>query len=122
MQSSRRDFILNNTVLRTAPAVPEIQLHLADEIIPLWRSLDTTVGTEGVPPPFWAFVWAGGQALARYLYEQPFEVAGKRIVDFATGSGLCAIAAMKAGAAEVTAVDIDSFSVEAVALNADANG
>jgi predicted nicotinamide N-methyase len=122
MQSSRRDFILRNTRLRRPPAVPEIQLYIADEIIPLWRRLDATVEGRGVPPPFWAFVWAGGQALARYLLDEPHSVAGKRVLDFATGSGVCAIAAMKTGAAEVTAVDIDPFSIDVVALNAEVNG
>jgi predicted nicotinamide N-methyase len=122
MQSSRRDFILRHTALRQPAAVPEIQLYLADEIIPLWRSLDATERSEGTPPPFWAFVWAGGQALARYLLDKPHEVAGKTILDFAAGSGICAIAAMKAGAAKVIAVDIDPFSVDVVALNAGANG
>jgi predicted nicotinamide N-methyase len=122
MQSSRRDFILRHTTLRQPAAVPEIELYLADEIIPLWRSLDTAVGSEGTPPPFWAFAWAGGQALARYLLDEPQQVAGTTILDFAAGSGICAIAAMKAGAVEATAVDIDPFSIDAIALNAGANG
>jgi predicted nicotinamide N-methyase len=77
---------------------------------------------QGLEPPFWAFAWAGGQALARYLMDHPEEVRGRRVLDFATGSGLVAIAAMKAGAAEVLAADIDPFCEAAVALNAEANG
>jgi predicted nicotinamide N-methyase len=119
---SRRDYILEHTRLRPAPAVPELQLYLAEEIIPLWSSLDMEPGGEGTPPPFWAFAWAGGQALARYLLDRPHEVLGKRVLDFAAGSGICAIAAMKAGACEGTTVDIDPFSAEVIALNAVANG
>jgi predicted nicotinamide N-methyase len=83
---------------------------------------EAELDARGVPPPFWAFAWVGGQALARYLLDHPAEVAGRRVLDFATGSGLCAIAAGKAGAAQVTAADIDPFSAAAVALNAAANG
>jgi predicted nicotinamide N-methyase len=102
--------------------VPELHLYVADEIIPLWSTLDAEVGGKGTPPPFWAFAWAGGQALARYVLDRPHVVIGKRVLDFAAGSGICAIAAMKAGASEGTAVDIDPFSAEAIALNAAANG
>jgi predicted nicotinamide N-methyase len=102
--------------------VPELQLHLADEIVPLWRMTEKELGENGAPPPFWAFAWIGGQAIARYLLDHPDEVAGKRVLDVATGSGSCAIAAMKAGAASALAVDVDAFCTEAVALNAQANG
>jgi predicted nicotinamide N-methyase len=121
MTSSRRDFIRQNTRPRPPPAVPELQVYQADEIIPLWCTLDAAAGGEGLPPPFWAFAWAGGQALSRYLLDRPDEIAGKTVLDFAAGSGICAVAAMKAGAAECTAVDIDPFSAEAIALNAAAN-
>jgi predicted nicotinamide N-methyase len=119
--TDRRAFILANTRPQSAPHTPELRLHLADEVTPIWRLTEEELGELGLPPPFWAFAWAGGQALARYLLDHPAEVAGKRVVDFATGSGLVAIAAMKAGAAEVLAADIDPFCAAAVALNAEVN-
>jgi predicted nicotinamide N-methyase len=122
MISQRRAFILQNTRLQRPPHVPELQLYLADEVTPIWRMTEQELGEAGVPPPFWAFAWPGGQAIARYLLDHPEEVAGKRVLDVGTGSGLCAIAAMKAGAASALAADIDVFSEEAVALNARANG
>ena len=118
----RRAFILANTRLQAPPHTPELRLYLADEVTPIWRLTEEELGEIGLPPPFWAFAWAGGQALARYLLDHPAEVAGRRVVDFATGSGLVAIAAMRAGAAEVLASDIDPFCAAAVALNAEANG
>jgi predicted nicotinamide N-methyase len=118
----RRAFILANTRLQRPPHAPELQLHLADEITPIWRLTEEALGEIGLPPPFWAFAWAGGQALARYLLDHPEVAAGRRVVDFATGSGMVAIAAMKAGAAEALASDIDDFCRPAVALNAAANG
>jgi len=120
--AARRAFILANTRLQAPPHTPELRLHLADEVTPIWRLTEEELGELGLPPPFWAFAWAGGQALARYLLDHPAEVAGKRVVDFATGSGLVAIAAMQAGAADVLAADIDPFCAAAVALNAEANG
>jgi predicted nicotinamide N-methyase len=121
-RADRRAFILDNTRLQAPPHTPELQLWLADEVTPIWRLTEEELGELGLPPPFWAFAWAGGQALARYLLDHPDEVAGKRVVDFATGSGLVAIAAMRAGAAHVLAADIDPFCAAAVALNAEANG
>ena len=118
----RRDFIRANTALIAPPHVPEIRLHLADEAHELWRRTEAELEAIGLEPPFWAFAWAGGQGLARYVLDHPETVAGKRVVDFATGSGLVAIAAMKAGAASVLASDIDPFCADAVALNAAANG
>jgi predicted nicotinamide N-methyase len=120
--ADRRAFIVANTRLQAPPHTPEVALHLADEITPIWRMTEEALGEIGLPPPFWAFAWAGGQALARYVLDHPQEVAGKRVLDFATGSGLVAIAAMKAGAASVQASDIDAFAGAAVALNAAANG
>jgi predicted nicotinamide N-methyase len=120
--ADRRRFILENTRLQRPPHAPELQLYLADEVTPIWRLTEEALGAMGLPPPFWAFAWAGGQALARYLLDHPAEVAGKRVVDFATGSGMVAIAAMKAGAAFALAADIDDFCAAAVALNAAANG
>jgi predicted nicotinamide N-methyase len=118
----RRAFILRHTRLQRPPHAPELQLHLADEIEPVWRMSEEALGGLGVPPPFWAFAWAGGQALARYLLDHPHEVAGKRVLDVAAGSGLVAIAAMKAGAMAATANDLDPYCPPAIALNAEANG
>jgi len=115
-------FIRANTTLIAPPHVPEIVLHLADEAHDLWRLTEEELQEKGVPPPFWAFAWAGGQGLARYVLDTPGCVRGLRILDFATGSGLVAIAAAKAGAAHVLAADIDPFCAAAVALNTEANG
>jgi predicted nicotinamide N-methyase len=114
-------FILNNTTLLSVPLTPEIQLHLAHEAVPLWQKTEEELGEIGLPPPFWAFAWAGGQALARYVLDNPEMVANKRVVDIASGSGLVAIAAMKAGAAHVLAADIDKFAVAAMSINARSN-
>ena len=119
--SERRAFIFANTRLQRPPHTPEIALHLADEITPIWRMTEDELGRLGVPPPFWAFAWAGGQALGRYLLDHPAEVAGKAVLDFATGSGLVAIAAALAGARAVEGCDIDVFCEAAVAVNAAAN-
>ena len=114
-------FIRAETRLRPVPHAPEIALHVADEATELWQKTEEELGEIGLPPPFWAFAWAGGQALARYILDHPETVRGKRVLDFASGSGLVAIAAMKAGAAEVTACDIDSFAIAAIGINAAAN-
>jgi predicted nicotinamide N-methyase len=118
----RRDFIVANTRLQRPPHVAEIELRLADEITPIWQLTEEALQEIGLPPPFWAFAWAGGQALARYLLDNPDTVAGKRVIDFAAGSGLVGIAAAKAGAASVLCADIDGFCAAAVGLNAQANG
>jgi predicted nicotinamide N-methyase len=118
----RRAFIRENTRFQPTPHTPELSLHLADEITPIWKLTEEALEAIGLPPPFWAFAWAGGQALARYILDHPEIVAGKRVIDFATGSGIVAIAAMKAGAAGVLAADIDVFCEAAVGLNAEANG
>ena len=115
-------FILANTRLQPVPHAPGISLWLADEVTPLWRLTEEELGEIGLPPPFWAFAWAGGQALARYLLDHPEAVAGRRVLDLAAGSGLVGIAAMKAGAASALCADIDPFCGAAVALNAAANG
>jgi predicted nicotinamide N-methyase len=120
--ADRRAFILDNTRLQRPPHTPEIVLHLADEVTPIWRMTEEALGEMGVPPPFWAFAWAGGQALARYVLDHPESVAGKRVIDFAAGSGLVGVAAMKAGAAHTLCADIDDFCASAVTLNAEANG
>ncbi|MBA4808193.1 methyltransferase [Brevundimonas sp.] len=115
-------FIRANTRLQPVPHAPEISLWLADEITPIWRLTEEELGELGLPPPFWAFAWAGGQALSRYLLDHPHEVAGKRVLDFAAGSGLVGVAAMRAGAACVLCADIDPFCQAATAANARANG
>jgi predicted nicotinamide N-methyase len=114
-------FITANASLMPPPLVPEIKLYLASEVVPLWRATEEELAEIGVPPPYWAFAWAGGQALARYLLDNPDIVAGKHVLDIGAGSGLVAIAAAKAGAACVLAADIDGFSCAAARLNADAN-
>jgi len=114
-------FVRDNSQLLAPPLVPEIRLHLASEVIPLWRKTEEELAEIGVPPPYWAFAWAGGQALARYLLDNPNTVANKRVLDFGSGSGLVAIAAAKAGAVHVIAADIDPFAIAAIARNADAN-
>jgi len=122
MITDRRAFILENTRPQAPPHAPELVLHLADEITPIWRLTEEELDRIGLPPPFWAFAWAGGQALARYILDNPHIVAGKRVVDFASGSGIVAIAAMRAGAASALAADIDVFCEAAISLNAAANG
>ena len=97
-------------------------MHLADEAHDLWLKTEEDLQEIGLPPPFWAFAWAGGQGLARYILDHPQVVRDKSVLDFATGSGLVAIAAMKAGASHVLATDIDPWAASAVALNAEANG
>jgi predicted nicotinamide N-methyase len=115
-------FIRRNTAIAAPPLVPEIRLHLADEITPLWQATEATLAQSGVPPPFWAFAWAGGQALARYLLDNRDLVAGKALLDFGAASGLVAMAAAKAGAAPVLAADIDPFAAAAIEVNAALNG
>ena len=119
--NSARRFILDNTALMAPPHVPEVLLHLADEAHDLWLRTEDELAAIGLPPPFWAFAWAGGQGLARYVLDHPATVRGKRVLDFASGSGLVAIAAAKAGAAEVIAADVDPFCATAIALNTEAN-
>lgn len=114
-------FVRDNSQLLAPPLVPEIRLHLASEVIPLWRKTEEELAEIGVPPPYWAFAWAGGQALARYLLDNPGTVANKRVLDFGSGSGLVAIAAAMAGAVDVIAADIDPFAIAAIARNASVN-
>lgn len=121
-QEGRRAFILENTRIQPPPHTPELNLHLADEVTPIWRLTEEALAEIGLPPPFWAFAWAGGQALARYVLDHPDEVAGKRVVDFASGSGIVGIAAMRAGAGHVLATDIDPFCGAALAVNGELNG
>jgi predicted nicotinamide N-methyase len=114
-------FVRQHTTVRAASAVPEIVLHQADDAITLWERTELAAGGQ-LPPPFWAFAWAGGQAVARYLLDHPDAVRGKRVLDLAAGGGVIAIAAALAGARAVTATDIDPAALEALALNATANG
>lgn len=114
-------FVFDNTRVTTAPLVPEIPLFLADEVVPLWHLTEETLLEHGLPPPFWAFAWAGGQAVARHVLDNPGLVRGKRVLDFAAGSGLVGIAAARAGAASVTCADIDPFSAAACEMNAGLN-
>jgi predicted nicotinamide N-methyase len=120
--ADRAAFIRAHTRLMPVPHAPEISLLVADEATELWRKTEEELGEFGLAPPFWAFAWAGGQALARYLLDHPETVARRRVLDFAAGSGLVAIAAAKAGAACVEASDVDSLAIAAMELNAGVNG
>lgn len=115
-------FIRANTRIMVPPHVPEVRLHLADDAVALWEMTEEKLGEIGLPPPFWAFAWAGGQALARYVLDHAEIVRGKRVIDVASGCGLVAIAAMRAGAAHASAWDIDAFAAHAARANAALNG
>ncbi len=119
--ADKRRFILENTSIARPPHVPEVSLHLAGEAHDLWLKTEEELEAIGLPPPFWAFAWAGGQGLARYILDNPVLVRSKTVLDLATGSGLVAIASGMAGASEVTANDIDTFCEAAVQLNAKTN-
>jgi len=118
---SNAAFVREHTVLSHTALVPEIALHLATEVTPLWQATQDFLEHNSLPPPFWAFAWPGGQALARYLLDQPEVVAGRCVLSFAAGSGIEAIAAAKAGASAVVANEIDAFALGAIELNAAAN-
>lgn len=120
--ADRAAFIRAQTRVLPVPHAPEIRLHLAEEATALWEKTEEELRQIGLPPPFWAFAWAGGQALARYVLDRPELVAGRRVLDVASGSGLVAIAAARSGAARVEAADIDAFATAATALNAHLNG
>jgi len=122
LAASPRSFVLRHTRLRPVPGLEEIRLHLADEVLPLWHAVQIETRDQDAALPYWAFAWSGGLAIGRYLRDHPEAVAGRRVFDLGSGSGLCAIAAMQAGAAEVTGADIDALAVAAVELNARANG
>ncbi len=115
-------FIAANTRLTRTALVPEIALHLADAITPIWQASEAWLAARNVEPPFWAFAWPGGQALARHVLDHPGLVAGRRVLDFAAGCGIAAIACAQAGAARVEAAEIDPLAAAAIALNAAANG
>ena len=114
-------FIRQNTSVMTPPLVPEVKLHLAHEAVPLWQKTEEELGEMGLPPPFWAFAWAGGQALARYVLDHTDTVENLKVLDLATGSGLVAIAAAQAGSASIVAADIDEFATTAAEMNAELN-
>ena len=125
MTADTRDhaaFIAAHTALIAPPHVPEIRLHLADEATELWHATEAELDELDLPPPYWAFAWAGGQALARYVLDDPWVVKNRRVLDFASGSGLVGIAAAMAGAKAVTSTDIDPLSLAVIPLNAAANG
>jgi predicted nicotinamide N-methyase len=115
-------FIRAQTAIARPPLVPEVALHLATEITPIWQATEVWLGQEGIEPPFWAFAWPGSQAMARLVLDHPAHVAGRRVLDFAAGCGLAAIAAARAGAALVEAAEIDPLAIAATRLNAALNG
>lgn len=118
---THEEFVRTHTAVARAPIVPEIALHLATEITPIWQATEEWLKARDMEPPFWAFAWPGGQALARAVLDDPARFAGRRVLDFAAGSGIAAIAAAKAGAA-VEAVEIDPLAAAAIRLNAALNG
>jgi predicted nicotinamide N-methyase len=120
--ASPRAFVLRHSTLRPVPGLETMRLNLADDVLELWRATQLATGDPEAPLPYWAFAWAGGLAIGRYLREHPDLVAGRRVLDLASGSGLCAIGAMQAGAAQATGADIDPFAVAAIEANARANG
>jgi predicted nicotinamide N-methyase len=122
VSASHRAFVVRHTRLRRVDGLDGIRLHLADEVLPLWRAVQVETDDLDAALPYWAFAWGGGLALAHYLADHPSRVAGRRVFDLATGSGLCAIAARRAGASEATGTDIDAFAIASVGLNARANG
>ncbi|HEX7471596.1 MAG TPA: 50S ribosomal protein L11 methyltransferase [Candidatus Limnocylindrales bacterium] len=122
MAASARSFVLRHTRLRPVPGLEEIRLQLADEVLPLWHAVQVETHDPDAALPYWAFAWGGGLAIGRYLRDHPESVAGRRVFDLASGSGLCAIAALLAGAVEATGADIDAFAAAAISLNARANG
>lgn len=122
MAGSPRAFVLRHTRLRPVPGLEAIRLHLVDDVLSLWHAVQLEQGDPDPALPFWAIAWAGGLAIGRYLREHPEVVAGRRVLDLASGSGLCAIAAMHAGAAVLTGADIDPYAAAAIGLNARANG
>jgi predicted nicotinamide N-methyase len=116
------DFVRTHTTIARAALVPEIALHLATEITPIWQATEAWLAERNIEPPFWAFAWPGGQATARLLLDEPARVAGKRVLDFAAGCGIAAIAAAMSGATLVDAAEIDPLALAAVRLNAALNG
>ena len=122
MARSTRAFVLRHSHLRPVPGLDSIRLHLAEAVLPLWHAVQLETGEPDAALPYWAFAWAGGLAIGHYLRDHPDAVAGRRVLDLGSGSGLCAIAAMQAGAAQATGADTDAFATTAIGLNARANG
>jgi predicted nicotinamide N-methyase len=122
LAASPRAFVLRHTLFRPVPGLEEIRLHLADDVLPLWHAIQIETDEPDAVLPYWAFAWAGGLAIGRHLRAHPEAVAGRRVFDLGSGSGLCAIASLHAGAAEATGADIDAFAAAAIGLNARANG
>jgi predicted nicotinamide N-methyase len=116
------EFVRSHTTIARAALVPEIALHLATEITPIWQATESWLAERNIEPPFWAFAWPGGQATARLLLDEPARVAGRRVLDFAAGCGIAAIAAAMSGATLVDAAEIDPLALAAVRLNAALNG
>jgi predicted nicotinamide N-methyase len=121
MAASPRAFVLRHTRLRPVPDLEEIRLHLADDALTLWHAVQLETGDPDAALPYWAFAWSGGLAIGRYLRDRPETVAGRRVFDLGSGSGICAIASMLAGATDATGADIDPFAIAAIDLNARAN-
>jgi predicted nicotinamide N-methyase len=122
MAASPRAFVLRHTRLRPVPGLEEVRLHLTDQVLPLWHAVQIETDDTDAPLPYWAVAWAGGLAIGRYLGDHPEGVEGRRVFDLGSGSGLCAIASMRAGAVRATGADIDAFAAAAIQLNARANG
>lgn len=122
MAAPHRAFVLRHTRLRPVPGLEEVSLYLADDVLGLWRACQLETRDPDAAHPYWAFAWGGGLAIGRYLRDHPETVAGRRVTDLGSGSGLCAIAAMRAGASSAIAIDIDAFAVTAIEVNARANG
>jgi predicted nicotinamide N-methyase len=121
-EPEREQFIRRNTLIANPPLCPEIRLHLATEVTPLWQATEELLSRVGLPPHFWAFAWPGGQVLSRHVMDHPELVAGRRVLDFAAGCGIASIAAVRAGAAQVSATEIDAFAIASMRLNAALNG
>jgi predicted nicotinamide N-methyase len=121
LNAALNDFVVGHTAVGHAPLVPEIALYLASEITPIWQATEVFLAAHNVEPPFWAFAWPGGQALARHVLDHPAMVAGRRVLDFACGGGIAAIACAMAGAAEVLGADVDPVAAAALAVNAALN-
>lgn len=122
MSERRARFVTENTAPSSPPLLPELRLHLAGEVTPLWQATEASMEREGLPPPYWAFAWPGGQAVARWVLDHAEAVRGRDVLDFASGSGLAAVACRLAGAGRVLANEIDPFAIEAIGLNAALNG
>jgi predicted nicotinamide N-methyase len=122
MAADHAAFIRAHTTITRPAMTPEIALHLATEITPIWRATEDWLAERNLAPPFWAFAWPGGLALTRHILDHPAPLAGKRVLDFAAGAGLAAIACAMAGARRVEAAELDPVAAAAITLNAATNG